>query len=170
MRIRNLHSSHWNIKITSFPPCCDLRTSGKTILNKQWSRWPEKGFLLTALQEAAAIAQAMKRSHRFLLNGSCLASQSQTGRLGIRGSPWLQGTKDLPQLLGLPSSQGLLEQEPGPGGAGTPSCTDTGMCQPASIQTALPTKHDEGNCKLNSEVFSNHKSVVCWTTELSLFQ
>lgn len=98
----------------------------KTILNKQWSRWLEKGFLLTALQEAVAIAQAMKRSHRFLLNGSCLASQSQTGQLGIRGSPWLQEQRHLPQLLGLTSSQGLLEQRLGQEGLALPAALTLG--------------------------------------------
>lgn len=121
--------THRKTKITFFLPCCDLGTSGKTqkSLNKQRSRWLGKGFLVTALQESTAITQAVKRSHRFLLNGSCLASQRQTGQLDIRGDNASNKQRHLLQLLDLPSSQGLLWQKTGLGWAATPSCSNTGI-------------------------------------------
>lgn len=78
---------------------------------------------------------------------------------GHQREPMAPRTKASPTASWLDQLPGAAGAETGPGGAGTPSCTDTGMCQPASIQMALSTKHDEGNCKLNYEVFSNHKSV-----------
>lgn len=121
--------THWKIKITFFLPCCDMYTSGKTetSLNTQWSRWVAKGLLVTALQESAAMTQAVKRSHRFLLSSSCLASQSQTGQLDTRGDNASNKQRCLLQILDSTSSQWLLWQKAGPGWAGTPSCSNTGI-------------------------------------------